>query len=302
MTPLVAVDVGGSTVRTLVETGSAQYTDEFAWPTIPRGGVEELHTLVRRLIAIVGDSATASVAVAFPGSVNCDGTVARWPGRPGWDGVALIPALRNALGRNVVVHDDADLAATAEAVTGPPTFLYLGLGTGIGGALVRDGELFRFAAQRPEFGHMCVDPRARSLCGCGRMGCLQSIASGPATLARATRRAGREVTRCAFIDALASGRRWAWAPLLESVRALALAVCDVAELFAPPAVVIGGGFGDAVPELSRLLAAEIARRTRAGTAVPDVRRAVHGPQSSLVGALLTARVFSTNSNGRERSR
>ncbi|MEU9559687.1 ROK family protein [Streptomyces fumanus] len=231
------------------------------------------------------------VGVAVPATLDAAGTVTVWPGRPAWAGFGLGAALSALFGAaEVACADDGDLAALAEAdAAGCADLLYLGVGTGVGGGLVLAGRPVPSVGRGScEVGHLVVD-RDGPLCDCGRRGCVQAAASGPATLRRAARRRGAQVPFPAFRRAVSDGEPWAVAALRESCAALAAAVTGISELTRPALVLIGGGFAAAVPELVPMVAERTAALQRPGHPPPPVRPALLGGLSSLHGAVLLAR-------------
>ncbi|MEV7981254.1 ROK family protein [Streptomyces sp. NPDC086519] len=231
------------------------------------------------------------VGVALPATLDAAGTVTVWPGRPAWAGFGLGAALSALFGAaEVACADDGDLAALAEAdAAGCADLLYLGVGTGVGGGLVLAGRPVPGVGRGScEVGHLVVD-RDGPLCDCGRRGCVQAAASGPATLRRAARHQGAEVPFTAFRQAVSDGEPWAVAALRESCAALAAAVAGICELTRPALVLIGGGFAAAVPDLVPMVAERTAVLQRPGHPLPPVRPALLGGLSSLHGAVLLAR-------------
>ena len=91
--------------------------------------------------------------------------------------------LERETGLPAVVDNDANVAGFAEARLGKTPFrqmLFLTVGTGIGGGLVLDGEIYRGpTGMGAELGHMIVDPLGPR-CGCGLHGCLEAVSSGTA--------------------------------------------------------------------------------------------------------------------------
>ncbi|HEX6358692.1 ROK family protein [Actinophytocola sp.] len=282
----LGIDIGGTKVAARLETAHLAYEEEIRWPPDPdpRRDLALLGGLVRRLGPRGRHTA---VGVASPATLDGAGRVVAWPNRPSWIGVDLVAALRTHLdGAPVIVADDGSLAALAEAdAAGCPDLVYLGVGTGVGGGLVCDGELFAGAA---ELGHLVVHPSGPT-CSCGRDGCLQAIASGPATLRRATHRRGVPTTGDDLIAAAHRGEGWAVGAVVETAVALALAVVSLTEIVQPRRVHIGGGFGRAVPGLVPAVAHQVAALARTGMPLPVVAPAVLGARSSLHGALLYAR-------------
>ncbi|MFJ5309709.1 ROK family protein [Streptomyces sp. NPDC088350] len=234
----------------------------------------------------------SGVGVAMPATLDATGTVTAWPGRPGWAGVDLRGALSTLFGdAEVRCADDGDVAALAEAhEAGCPDLFYLGVGTGVGGGIVLNGTSLPGVGRgfSCEAGHLIVD-RGGPLCDCGRRGCVQAVASGPATLRRAARRRGGEVTFGALREGALDGQPWAVTSLRESCAALAAAVAGVCELLHPALVLIGGGFAAAMPDFVETVAERTTALERPGHPLPPVRPARLGGLSSLHGAVLLAK-------------
>jgi predicted NBD/HSP70 family sugar kinase len=146
--------------------------------------------VVDRLVALLSDTLAdplvlgaqpVSIVVGVAGLVDHDsGTVSVAPNL-GWPGVGLAALLRERLGRPdylVVVANEANLAAVAEATPGDPErrdIIVVHGEVGIGGGIVADGRPLRGRlGYAGEFGHMVVD-REGSRCGCGRIGCWETV-------------------------------------------------------------------------------------------------------------------------------
>ena len=118
---------------------------------------------------------------------------------PGWVGVRAVEELRRRLDVPVLVDNDANLGALAEAAygagRGAEDFVYVMLSSGIGAGLILHGRLCGSAGLAGELGHVLVDPDG-PVCRCGNRGCLETAAAGP--------RAGR----AAAPPATATGSRW----------------------------------------------------------------------------------------------
>ncbi len=148
------------------------------------------------------------------------------------------------VGSTEVVCNDAEAAALGESVLRPsgPDLIFIGLGTGVGGAVVRDGvcEANLFAhggsfSERP--------------CGCGRIGCLETVAGG-----------------WALPDTLTRGH------LSDLARAVARAV-ELEPRATPELVVLAGGLTAAYPSLVALLGTALPARQVVPTAAPDTKSA-----------------------------
>jgi kanosamine 6-kinase len=298
----LGIDVGGTKVALRLDgvTGAGEAATReavFRWSPGADAATDiaELTAQVRALVA-GWDGPVRAVGVAMPATVDAGGQVTTWPGRPSWTGLDLRRALDGLVPAAPVAHaDDGDLAALAEAdAAGCPNLLYLGVGTGIGGGIVLDGEVCPGPARGScEIGHLVVALDG-PVCDCGRRGCVQALAAGPATLRRAADRrpAGGPAASVSYPelrDAWLAGEPWAADTLATSARALAAAIVGVSELIHPTVAVIGGGFADGLPGFVDAIAAATARLGRPGHPAVPVASARLGGLSSLRGAILLAR-------------
>ncbi|MBQ1076521.1 ROK family protein [Micromonospora sp. C31] len=287
---VLGVDVGGTKVALRAEApGRPAYDRLFRWPrgADPAADLAALAAEVDLLREVWGP--VGAVGVAMPATTDPAGTVTTWPGRPGWAGLDLAAALRRLFpAAATAVADDGDLAALAEARrAGADDVVYLGVGTGIGGGVVLAGRSVP-GRSSAEVGHMVVALDGER-CDCGRRGCLQSIASGPATLRRAGAGAGGEVSFDDLRAGLDERRPWAVAAVDASCRALAAAVVSLGELLDPALAIVGGGFAAGLPGFVPLVAERARSAGRPGRPAPPVRAAALGASSSLHGALELAR-------------
>nr|AFG19417.1 MycB6 [Streptomyces flaveolus] len=289
--------MGGSKVALRAEHADGTVREAgFRWPRAAERSASaaadlDLLALHVRRLRDGAPGGFAGVGVAMPATLDPAGVVTAWPNRQSWTGLDLGTALRRIAGTaEVVCADDGDVAALAEAhAAGRPDLLYLGVGTGVGGGIVLGGRLLPGPSRGScEIGHLIVD-RSAARCDCGRRGCVQSVASGPAVLRRAARARGAEVTFAELARAVADGAPWAVDAVREGCAALAAAAVGVSELLRPALVVVGGGFADGLPGFTAMVAAEMTRLGRPGHPPPPVEPARLGGLSSLHGAILLAR-------------
>lgn len=276
---LAGVDLGGTNiVAALVDGDGAVLAREKVQtpPTGPAAVVEAIAGAVEALAA-EGRGAPLAVGVGAPGAVR-DGVVVAAPNLTGWvEPVPLGRLLSRRLGSDVVVDNDASVAAVGEwrwgAARGARFVLCITLGTGVGGGLVLDGAPYRGAhGAAGELGHMTV-LLGGALCGCGRRGCVEAYA-GRASMERSARVAIEAGEASALADVLAErGKRrmtasvWAEAldrrdPLAtrlvdEAVTALGAGVAAVVNLLDLDTVVVAGGLAERLgdPLVERIAAA-----------------------------------------------
>lgn len=290
---VLAIDIGGT--RASVELFAAGTSPPRAcvmWPDPASGDAAPpfaaLLDAVRETVTRWGVPLRVGLSVAP--ALDIDGTITRWPNRPEWVGVPLVPLLSDAAGVVPVTSgDDGDLAALAEdAATGSGHTLYLGLGTGVAAGVVAGGVLQRAAG---ELGHLVIDPSGPR-CACGARGCVQAYAGGRALAAAATLRRQRPATTYDLVAAAAGGEPWATWLRDEAGRALAQAAAHVCSRWPIMDVVVGGGLGAVLPGILAAMRAELPDALRGvgsnATSAPEIRAATYGAYSSLAGARLIA--------------
>jgi len=197
---IFAADLGGTHLRaaTIDERGKIHFRSKQNTPqgTDPNKIVSAIISAVREYQNEVGAAwnRLKGVSLVVPGTVNVkDGTVVKAPNLPCLDGFPLTSALTDELGLPAILENDANAAAVGEmwqgAARGCRTIICVTLGTGVGGGIILEGELWRGVdGAAAEIGHMCVDPFGGVACTCGSRGCLEVFASATA-IVRMTREA-----------------------------------------------------------------------------------------------------------------
>jgi glucokinase len=308
---VVGVDVGGSKVlaATVAADGTTGPLVRGVTPgrvVAPEAVEDALVDAVRRA---AGDRPPAAVGVAAAGFVDVLGSRVMFAPHLPWRGEDVRAALADRLGAPVLLDNDANGAAHAEATygagRGSGSMLLVTMGTGIGGALVLDGRVWRGATgMAGEFGHMQVVPDGAP-CECGRRGCWEQYCSGNALVRDARSRIGTEPTVLAELcggdparltgpmvtEAAAEGDLVARRAFARIGDWLGVGVANLVAAFDPELVVVGGGVSEAG---DRLLdpARDALARTLVGAGhrdLPAVVPAALGPAAGLVGAAALAR-------------
>lgn len=139
------------------------------------------------------------VVVMAPNFDRKNGTIVRWPNHQLWEGFHLKDYLQNkwGLGIEIIFEDDANGALLGERLflssdLKHKNSIYITVSTGIGGALFFNGKLYLGdSGYAGEFGHITINGNNKK-CNCGKRGCLQTIASGPAILKNFKQRFGKK--------------------------------------------------------------------------------------------------------------
>ena len=267
MSLTVGVDVGGTKVLGGVVDASGKVLATSRRDTPREGGGELTKTIAEVARELMQEHSITAVGVSAAGFVSSDRkTMLATPNIADWNGVQLDVELTKLIGLPVVIENDANAAAWGEAKFGAGRnqahMMMLTIGTGVGGGIVVNNELYRGAfGIAAEFGHLRVVPEGH-LCGCGARGCFEQYASGSAL-----RRHAREaisaspdlarnllargdgtidgLTGQAITDAAREGDAVALAAFQTTAQYLGAGIASLAVLLDPSCVVIGGGVIDA---------------------------------------------------------
>lgn len=287
----LGIDIGGTTTKIAVVDSGGAVVRSSSVPTV--GGPNEF---VDALVCALSDlSNIDAIGVAVAGLMDDARTVMTFNPNIAWlQGYPLRDALQRAFRRPVILDTDSNAAAWGEyrfgAGRGARRLLCLTLGTGVGGAMVADGAIYRLSHQGAgDVGHVLVQtdgPR----CTAGCAGCAEAMISAPAVEDRAGGVFGYAITVRDLIAAARANEERAQAVLRETGRYLGLAVASLAPIFYPDRVVIAGGLAEAGDLL--MASAEENFRIHAGAFYQEnveLRRAALGWQAGVVGAASLAR-------------
>ncbi len=313
MSLAIGVDIGGTKVAAgVVDAGGAIIDlERRATPSFDAAETERVIAEVVQTLAARHE--VVAVGIGAAGWIANDRATVLFSPHLAWRNEPLRAALSDRIGAPVFVDNDANAAAWAEyrfgAARGARVAVCITLGTGIGGGLVIDGEVYRGAfGVGAEYGHMAIVPDGRR-CACGNRGCWEMYASG-----RALARDARELADVSPVAAhrlleLAGGHfDGLTGPVVTQAARegdpaaveiyttmgqwLGRGLANLAAVLDPDVFVIGGG----VSAAGDLLIAPARDTFRGGLTgrgfrpVADVLPAALGPDAGLVGAADLARL------------
>jgi glucokinase len=297
---VLGIDVGGTTMKAAFWTveahpgprrglGVAEHSTRA--PTPPdASAAEALCTFAESLIAAHGP--VDAVGLAIPGIVDDAAGIAEFSVAPTWSDLRLRELLTTRLGGvPVALGHDVRLGGLAEgrigAAAGSRDYLFLALGTGVGGMLCLDGRPRLGPHHRAgELGHVIVEPDGAP-CGCGHRGCLETLASATG-IARLYREAGGEAVSARRVAQLeAAGDARAAAVWSRAVDALATGIVCAVTVLDLELVVLGGGVAQAGRRLLGPLRERLAQRLTFQRA-PRIVAARLGDEAAVAGAALLA--------------
>lgn len=301
-----AIDVGASktlvTVRPVAFSGWEPHfpTVRFPTPSTPNALVRALDASLARLATKAGGRIVV-VGCGTPGPLDPDRGVIIHSPNQGWRDVPLGALLEERLRVPVRLEDDANAGALGEATLGAgrgaDPVVFVTVSSGIGSGIIVGGRVLRGAhASAGEIGHLVVDP-AGIRCGCGRRGCVETLAAGRGIERRALAawsRAGAHrtptpVTAKEVFRAARAGDPVARRIVDDGADALAWAFAVVVATIDPERIVVGGAVGVGQRGYVRRAARRARRRCLLGSAAGlQVVPAALGRECVLAGAAVTA--------------
>ena len=260
------LDLGGTKIAAAVLTRAGRTVGE-ARLSSPAGtsGDTVAANLVRAVQAALKSAGTTAkalrgVGIGAPGPLDWKAGVIRFAPNLGMRNYPLRRYLEDSLGVPVFLDNDVNMGTYGEylagAARGHHYVLGVFCGTGIGGGLVVDGQVFRGAnGTAGEIGHIIVHDGG-ALCGCGQRGCLEAYASrsamarelvmlanvGQAPTVRAAAGTRLKAVKSGVIArAVAAGEPAVCAVVDQAAHYLGIGIANCVNLFSPDVVVLGGG-------------------------------------------------------------
>jgi glucokinase len=306
------IDIGATTIKYgLVDpNGKVVYRDQR--PTVSEKGSDALLHLVTNigerllLFAAEDELEVRWLGVGSPGAVDVrSGTViGATPNIEGWQGTALGRNLSDRLNLPVYVDNDVNAMALAElrygAAIGCKSVVCVAVGTGVGGAIIVNGHLWRGANYSAgEIGHMPINFEGPD-CQEEMRGCLEAYCCSQAIIARTKERLSNGLTPAfdevlqgsidnlnikKLFGAAKKGDNLAQGVIHETAEYLAIGLAGVVNLFNPEIVIIGGGIADGGAGFVETASAGIRKRAfRSATEHLRVARAALGNDAGFIGA------------------
>lgn len=280
----IGIDLGATKIAGVLADPSGRALAARHLPTLPqRGHAAVLDDIARMAAELEGEAAALGqtvqgIGVGSPGMCDPVGGTVYNAVNLGWEEVPLVAELRARLSgrRPVFLQKDANAAALGEyylgAARGCSDFIYLSIGSGLGGGVMAAGQLINGANwNATEVGHISLDPEHGRLCACGLRGCAETVVSGPGLAAVAAELRGQmhfdsplddgHVTPARVLEAARTGDRLALTALAEVGVWLGVVAAAGIAFLNPERLIIGGGLGIAAfDQLLPALRTELERR------------------------------------------
>jgi len=314
---VVGLDLGGTKILAGVFNSSLECIATAKLSTKSQRGVDKVVERIGRCIQDAIDEADlspkqiAGVGIGAPGAVNFDeGTVIFAPNMPGWKDVTLKKDLEKLIDVPVFVENDGNIAALgvhmAELKGKPRTLVGIFVGTGIGGCIIIDGNLYSgYGHTAGEIGHMVMDVDGPK-CGCGNKGCLEALASRTAIFQtiKAGIKGGEKTILTEMLGdkledmrsgdlrkAVRRGDKYVDKVIESAAEYIGIATANLINILNPEVVVLGGGVIEALADEMMSVIIETAKEYAMAGAMKGVEivESRLGDNAGITGGAVLAR-------------
>ena len=261
---IIGIDIGGTKIALALETMEGESIASRRLPTfIELGPARVIENIIEAVREMLYETQTKPLAIGIgcPAPLDIENGIVHSPANmPDWDGIPLVKLIGESFGVKTVLDNDANVAALGElrygAGRGFQNILYVTISTGIGGAIINEGKIIQgLAGGAGEIGHTIVVANDGELCGCGTYGCLETVASGKNIARRAHERLANgeasllsemingngKIKTEMVVEAVQRDDKLAISVWNEACRFIGIGIGNAINLFAPEAIIIGGG-------------------------------------------------------------
>ncbi len=304
---VIGVDIGGTNIRAGIVDSEGRIISKAKGPTDiegkGKGSIKPLLNVIKELMG--SEKKIRGIGIGAPGAIDIkSGTITFSPNLKLWEGISITDEVSRRFKIPVVVDNDANAYAYGEwwkgAAQGCRTVVAITLGTGVGGGIIIDGDIYYGEdGIAGEIGHMTVNP-AGLKCNCGNTGCLEVYSSATGIAQRAIEAIESKnetvlreccngnyykITAENVYEAAMGGDSLSREILREAGMYLGIGIANIINLLNPEAVIVGGGAASAwdlfidtmKKEISKRAFNLLARRTK-------VLKATLGDDAGVIGA------------------
>ncbi|GAC41198.1 ROK family glucokinase [Paenibacillus popilliae] len=263
----VGVDLGGTAIKVGLCDTEGRLLQTFEGPTEVAKGhdtvIDNIENYIRRIVeeSSYDWSQVAGIGAGVAGFTNVKEGVILLAPNVGFKDVPIRAILEARLGKPVKIDNDANVAALGEAWSGAgkgiDNCVCYTLGTGVGGGIIINGKIVQgFSGLAGELGHIAVIPDLEAIqCGCGKMGCLETVSSATGIIRMAKDAVERgdrtslslleDIVAKDVFDAAKAGDEVAVRIIARAAFYLGKSMAAVAVTLNPERFIIGGGLSKA---------------------------------------------------------
>jgi glucokinase len=246
------VDIGGTKIAVGIVDDSGRVLAREQAPTQTAGAWPQALTLITTMLRKTARDSHATIAgigIGSTGPLNpLSGKFENLDTIPQWSGASPVDDLAREFHVSVAMENDGDAGALAEATWGAgrnkSRFIYVTVGTGIGGGIIFDGHLYRGVdGAHPEVAHQVLDVNGPP-CSCGLRGCWEALAAGPAMAkwmeSHAEYTGSPGLTARHIYEHAMAGDPLAARAVERETFFLGIGLANLVNLFTPDAIILGG--------------------------------------------------------------
>ena len=255
----IGLDIGGTKIAFVVADREGNIYDETTIPTLSNNHhnvtfdriADQINRYLARFENIEG------IGIGMPGPVDSQNGIAINAVNLGWQNMPVRDAIQQRLNKtlSIYVENDVNVGAIGEKLFGVAhgisNYVYLAIGTGLGGAVMLNNKIMRGASNSEmEIGHVSIDPINGRQCSCGLRGCLEMSISGKGLVSNAKQHYAHypntqipedNITTHEIIKWARKGDPLAQFVIDEAATVLGIACAWCANLFNPGQIILGGG-------------------------------------------------------------
>ena len=260
----IGIDLGGTNIAVGLVDEDCKIVHSDSVPTLKeRHWSEIIRDMAELALKVVADSGHSldevkAVGIGCPGSIDKENGVVVYSNNIVMDHVPMAEEIRKYIDLPVFLENDANAAALGEYAIygeGVSSFVFMTLGTGVGGGIILNGKVWSgFNGAGAEIGHQSLVFDGKP-CTCGRRGCLEAYASVTALIQQTTEAIeqnpdsamaqwakdhGRVTGRTAF-ECAKAGDAAAIAVRDRYIQYVAEGICSIVNVLQPEILAIGGG-------------------------------------------------------------
>ena len=286
----VGVDIGGTNIKlgvidsagNIIKKSKFSIEDDTTFSVVIAKIIDNINEIISDIpIELVG-----GIGLGIPGLIDTKNGLVVCSGNLNWTNEDVLTPLKNAFSYPIKIANDANVAALGEAKFGVgkaySTSVFITLGTGVGSGIIIDGKIYDGnLGAGAELGHMVIEANGRP-CTCGGWGCFEAYASAT-SLKEQTRLAMLEnddslMWEIGCVENISGKTAFLYSDKDESAKKvvdeyidyLSVGIVNVANIFRPQAIILGGGVSYEGDKLLKPLNGKLSKRIFAGDLGPKV--------------------------------
>jgi len=285
----IGLDVGGTKISAAL-VQKDKILEKIKMPTESEKGrpyvLKKITEAVDSLLKNVDKAEVVGIGVGFPGLVDVKtGTILKAPNVPGWNNFSIQKFLESKFKLKTYLANDVRAMALGEKNYGAgknyKNVICLTVGTGLGGAVIINNELYCGKGNAGEIGHIIIVDDGE-LCGCGNKGCLEAYVSSRGINRESKKVFGKVLPPLDIEDMARKGNAKAIRVYATLGRYLGVGIATLTSVLDPEVVIVGGGIAHAGKYLLGPAVEELKKRSI--NRPPKVVQAEFGKDAGVIGA------------------